>query len=290
MLSKKLIEPVFILAGQSNLAGRVNISQIPAAFHPSALDRDVDFRFTWSNDHHFGGELCSSNGEFRSLQSQLSPGLYNMELFGPEMALAHTLQPRLKELGIQRAHFIKFSMGSTNLHSNWNPSNTVSCGKLSEIGYYGTFLNFCKDSLATLVDGSSENDNDSSKQELCGMFWFQGESDSSKAKDANAYLANFKHFTTTFREDLGCPDLPIVVSPIVWHGKKVSAVNEALKQAADSEVTHCICVDPLDKEVFGVQGDDAGVCAGHLTAAGLCEVGRRMGEAVPLIQGLEDTR
>ena len=287
MLSKKVLEPIFILAGQSNLAGRADISEIPAHFHPRALNNDVDYRFNWSNDHNFGGEPCSSNGEFRPLQSQLSPGLNYMQLFGPEMALAHTLQPRLKVLGIKRAYFIKFAMGSTNLHTNWNPSNTVSWGKMSEIGYYGTFSKFCQDSLARLV-GGSENDIESSNRRLCGMFWFQGESDSSKAKDANAYLANFKHFTTTFREDLGCPDLPIVVSPVLWHGKKVKVINEALKQAADSEVPHCVCVDPLDEQVFGVQGDDVGLCAGHLTAAGLCEVGRRMGEAVPFA-GLEDT-
>ena len=279
------MEPIFILAAQSNMAGRCDVSNLPETFQPSTL-KDVDFRFTWNNDHNFG-EGCSSNGEFRSLQAQHSPGLA-MDLFGPEMALAQTLQPRLKEEGIKRAHFIKFSMGSTNLHSNWNPSNTASSGKMSDIGYYGTFLKYCQDSLgALLLDGKGIGDDDDSSKgiqtrRLCGMFWLQGESDSSKAKDANAYLSNFKRFIETFREDLGYPNLPVVVSPVVWHGKKVKVVNEALQQAAESEVQHCICVDALDKNSFGVQGDDAGVCAGHLTAAGLCEVGRRMGEAVPL--------
>lgn len=275
------MEPIFILAGQSNMVGRCDEAFLPDPFQPS-MSKDVDFRLCWDNDHNFG-EGCSSNGEFRSLQAQHSPGL-QMELFGPEMGLARTLEPRLVGMGIQRAHFIKFSMGSTSLHTNWNPSNAISEGKMTDIGYYETFLKYCQDSLDTLMVDQGDNSDCSTKiqnRKLCGFFWLQGESDSSKAKDANAYLSNFKHFAQTFREDLGHSNLPIVVSPVVWHGKKVNLVNEALERA-ESEIEHCTCVDRLDSGVFGVQGENAGVCTGHLTPDGLCEIGRRMGEAISL--------
>ena len=125
-------------------------------------------------------------------------------------------------------------------------------------------------------------ENEKTQRPVIAMFWLQGESDSSKSKPANAYLSNFKTFIERVREDLQCPDLPLVVSPVVWHGKKVGVVNDALRKAADSEIQHCSCIDALNKEEFDVQGEDAGVAAGHLTAEGLCEIGRRMGEIVPL--------
>ncbi|CAB9515034.1 iduronate-2-sulfatase [Seminavis robusta] len=261
------------------MAGRCDVTELPEGLQPAEI-RDINFRMCWDNDHNLG-EGCNSSGKFESLQAQHSPGL-EMDIFGPEMALAHALSPRLKEQGIQRAHFIKFAMGSTNLHSNWNPSNNNSEGKMASIGYYPRFLDFCRTALESIREGQSDVD-----CPLGGMFWLQGSSDSSKAKDANAYLANFQHFTKTFREDLAVPDMPVVVSPIIWSGKKVHVVNDALKQAGNSAVERCICIDPLDKDEFGVQGADAGLRAGHLTAAGLCEVGRRMGEAMPLPAGSE---
>ena len=116
------------------------------------------------------------------------------------------------------------------------------------------------------------------------MFWLQGESDTSKAKTANAYLSNFKNLITKLREDLQSPGLPVIASPVVWHGKKVEAVNASLRKAADAEVPNCFCIEELDRTEFGVQNEDAAVCAGHLTPEGLCEIGTRMGEVVPLLE------
>lgn len=273
MKVQSVIEPVFILAGQSNMAGRCDPSELPVNLKsPSAYG--IDFQMCWDVDQNFG-EGCSSNGAFLPLQPQRSPGL-DMDIFGPEMALAHSIAPRLGKLGVKRVSFIKFALGSTDLYSNWNPSNSAISGKMSDIGYYPRFLTFCRESLRLLT-----HDDDISRP-LLGMFWLQGESDSSKAKTANAYLSNFKVFTQAVRHDLEHPELPVVVSPVIWKGKKVQVVNEALRQAGDSEVSNCICIEAIDKEVFGTQGEDAGVCAGHLTSAGLCEIGRRMGEAIPL--------
>ena len=272
MKTQLAIEPVYILAGQSNMAGRCDAAELPEQLKTGT---SVDFRICWNIDQNFG-EGCTSKGEFLALQPQHSPGL-NMEIFGPEMALAHSMAPRLEALGVKRAHFIKFALGSTDLYSNWNPANSTTTGKPSDIGYYTRFFQFCRESLELLRRG-----NVGSAPLLSGMFWLQGESDSSKAKTANAYLSNFDDFIGKLRRDLECPDLPVVVSPVIWHGKKVHVVNEALKQAAESQVQHCFCIDALDKDEFGVQGEAAGVCAGHLTADGLCEIGRRMGEIIPL--------
>ena len=177
-------------------------------------------------------------------------------------------------------------MGSTNLHSNWNPDNATDeeDAKPAAKAHYPTFLKFCRESLRDLQDKlDQENDGDfpATRVRLAGMFWLQGESDSSKSKDAKNYLNNFQSFISALRRDLNTPDLPVVASPVVWKGKHVQKVNEALRQAGNGAVPHCICIDELDT-AFGVQPVEAGICADHLTAQGVTDIGRRMGEAFPL--------
>jgi len=116
------------------------------------------------------------------------------------------------------------------------------------------------------------------------MFWLQGESDSSKAKDANAYLSNLEHFIAAVRNDLNVPDLFVVVSPIVWNGKKVAVVNQALQKAATS-ISNCICIDELAPPLKAVQtlataANPARV--DHLSPAAVLDIGRRMGLAFPI--------
>ena len=114
------------------------------------------------------------------------------------------------------------------------------------------------------------------------MFRLQGESDSSKSKETKSYLNNFESFVSAVRNDLEVPNLPVVVSPVVWKGKYVHVVNQALFQAGQGAVSNCVCIDELDAAVFGVQPAEAALCAEHLTAAGVTDIGRRMGEAMPL--------
>ena len=179
MKTDPILEPVFILAGQSNMAGRCDASQLPRPLKEPPLN--VDFQICWDLDRNFG-EGCSSKGEFLPLQPQKSPGL-DMDIFGPEMGLAHCMAPRLEALGIKRAYFIKFALGSTDLYTNWNPENSAKEGKMSQIGFYPIFQQFCRGSLAALDVRDTIV-----KRPLWGMFWLQGESDSSKAKKANAYI------------------------------------------------------------------------------------------------------
>lgn len=87
---------------------------------------------------------------------------------------------------------------------------------------------------------------------------------------------------TAIRRDLHCPDLPIVVSPLVWpNGKKTKIVNENLRKAAET-IAPCRCIDALDPSLAKVQTSNADPCAGHLTAEGVTDIGIRMGEAIQI--------
>lgn len=261
--------PTFLIAGQSNMAGRCLEVDLLGEFtfsgKPSPSFGGVEFEMCWDNDSNFGAGGGNSNGQWLPLQCQQSPGLGGLRYFGPEFGIASTLGPRLFDMGFRKARFLKFALGSTNIHSNWNPDNGRQTGKPGEVGHYTRFRDFAL--------------RHSGDHGVVGLFWLQGESDSSKAKDANAYLDNFDRFATALRRDLSCPE--IVVSPVVWNGKRVDTINQALKETED-RVKHCVCIDTLDQS-FGIQSVDAWPGrAGHLDAEAVCDVGKRMGRAMPL--------
>jgi Carbohydrate esterase, sialic acid-specific acetylesterase len=259
------------------------------------------FTLLWDNDCNFGVENGShSSGEWRPLQCQYSPGLQR-QLFGPEMGLAESLSRRVGEQRGERKeeeegakthtrpmHFLKFAMGSTNLHCNWNPNNPDNDHpKPNQKAYFRRFIQFCRSALAddTTNDGAAHAAAPR-KKKLVGMFWLQGEGDSTKAKEANSYLSNLQSFVDAVRHELDAPNLPIVVSPIVWKGKYAHVVNQALKDAGSGAVRNCICIDELDASKFGVQqsGDPSCVVPDHFTAEAILDIGRRMGESFPMEQ------
>jgi hypothetical protein len=300
-------EPVFLLGGQSNMAGRRDGQYLPFG-HPCWVDTGTTSPSTntaqkkrpltlcWDIDCNFGVENGShSSGEWRPLQCQYSPGLQR-HLFGPEMGLVESLCRRVdeKEDGVTTTsspplHFLKFAMGSTNLHSNWNPNNTKDDhAKPNQRAYFRRFIQFCQSALAedTMSDDGAAHAVLPRKKKLVGMFWLQGEGDSTKAKEANSYLTHLQSFLDAVRCELNVPNLPIVVSPIVWKGKYAHVVNQALKDAGSGAVTNCICIDPLDASKVGVQqsGEPSCVATDHLTADAILDIGRRMGESIPLDQ------
>ena len=271
-------EPVFLLAGQSNMAGRCQAEDLPPRRREDS--GGVTFTLCWDNDSNFGAEAGGhSNGEWRPLQCQESPGLGGGSFFGLEMGLAEALGPRLAA-DFCRVHFLKFAMGSTNLHSNWNPENDLQQGSSpAKIGHYNRFIDFCRRALKDTAAAAASGDAPKRKK-LVGMFWLQGESDSAKAKTAKDYSRGFQALITAIRRDLDVPSLPVVVSPVVWKGKYVDVVNQSLINLGNGGFSNCVCVDEMDPS-FGVQPAAAGLCAGHLTAEGALDIGRRMGEAFP---------
>lgn len=292
------MEPIFILAGQSNMVGRCDEGDLPEELRVPS----IPISFCWNNDSNFASDDddddvdgnnngAHSNGCWLDLQCQPSPGLGFVN-FGPEFGIAHTLAPRLAAMGVRRAHFLKFAMGSTNLHSNWNPDNGQEENvPASQKAHYGRFVHFCRESVEKLrMDGNDNADTATTTEKpILGLFWLQGESDSSKAKDANQYLSNLQTFINAFRADMQVSDLPVVVSPVVWHGKKVKVVNQALKDAGSGSISACVCIDELNLDAFEggtvVQpagGTTHGACVNHLTAAAVCDIGKRMGESIYL--------
>merc|ERR1712176_416651 len=138
--------------------------------------------------------------------------------FGPEMGIVEEMS--LSE-DLELA-FLKFGMGSTKIGEHWDPENETS--------HYKRMGEFLQGGLEQLL---TEHGEDATSTPVDGIFWLQGESDSSAAKTANAHAAVLERFVRRLRRDLVLneQDASFIASEIVWpNGKKAVVVNEGLRR------------------------------------------------------------
>ena len=257
---------VFMLAGQSNAAGRGDISELPEA------RRLPDPRILYHVQCSFGadkGPPFSEGGTYSSdgwtslepcRKHPSTPGRH----FGPEMGLGPALLEFVDE---ERVAIIKHGRGGTGLHTDWNPdaADGPRC--------YAAMLH-------QIVDALDELKALDSTPELAGFFWFQGESDSLSTENASAYESRLEQFIARLRRDLNAPALPFVAAQIRSGGDlhpRTGApwmvhshrVQRALADVAEADGQGA-CVPTAD---LGTR-DQA-----HLDGGGLLETGRRMAAA-----------
>lgn len=249
---------IYVLAGQSNMVGRGDPAKLPEDLVAEVKDRTF---LCYDHDKNFaeklGGERATSSWKPLSHDAQYSYG-GQCHHFGPEFSLARTLLERTPG----NLYFAKFAMGSTNLHADWRPDGR----------FFADFVRFVKDALASAPHPS----------QLCGVFWLQGESDSTgNSTQVNSYEDNLAGFFSRLRQELDMPRLPVVASQVDFHcgpqskgkrPKKMSKINEAIRAA-------CARDDLQPAECSLLEGEMSMHEDGHLDSAALLEMGSRMGDA-----------
>ena len=102
-----------------------------------------------------------------------------------------------------------------------------------------------------------------------GILWHQGESDSGKAETANIYEQQLHAMVAAWREDLGVPNVPVVVGELgqFWKRAKHKSVVDATLKALPYKVKYSgwITSVGLDHKGDGV----------HFNAASYRELGKR---------------
>jgi iduronate 2-sulfatase len=101
-----------------------------------------------------------------------------------------------------------------------------------------------------------------------GLLWHQGEGDASSTTET--YQQRLAEFIARMREDLGKPDLPVVVGEVFDNGKR-DTVRAALR-AAPGKVPHVGFASAQ-----GLKTWDNGT---HFDAAGQITLGERFAEAM----------
>ena len=169
---------VFLLGGQSNMAGRAFNSTLSAPLfdpYPAVQIWQDDIQGFSNLRPGFGGELRPGDSGAAGNGSQ----------FGPELTFGRSIDGVAPE----EVFLIKYAEGGTSLAEDWAPegSNNVD---------YDLFNNRVSDALAALA-------NNNVGYSIEGMLWMQGERDTRFESFANAYAANLIAFIADMRDRYG---------------------------------------------------------------------------------------
>ncbi len=207
---------VYLLAGQSNMDGR-GLKEKLSKQQRLPIDDAIIF---------YRSVPRTSEG-----WQQLAPGFsvppkYKGDLpsptFGPEIGFAQSM---LKAEPSRKLALIKGSKGGTNLRADWKPG--VHGDKDSQGPRY-------RDFVETIRMATKQLQQRGDQFTIRGLLWHQGESDSKSS--TKVYRQRLGELIVRIREDVGVPDLPIVVGEVFDNGNRDS-VRAAIQAVAKESST-----------------------------------------------------
>jgi pimeloyl-ACP methyl ester carboxylesterase len=203
--SEKKIK-VFILSGQSNMAGMGNSVELPDKL-----------RYGTEN------KLMFEEGKWQKLKPHKPTHKKQRELlamtefsFGPEISFATEIS---KANSNETIGIIKSARGGTGILA-WSPNWTIEQANRSNDGKKG-------DLYKVLIDKVKAAQK-SANIEIVGFLWQQGGKDMTKLSLAKEYFDNLNAMITGIRRDLDLPDLPVFIGCSVSE-KTLKNIDKAQK-------------------------------------------------------------
>lgn len=173
---------IFILAGQSNMAGRGGVTNdtttgattwdgiVPSQCNPNPSILKLNSHLKW---------VEAQEPLHEDIDREKTNGI------GPGMAFAnHVLE---KNMGVGVVGLVPCAIGGSNI-SEWEKGKVL-------------YSHMVKRVKASLRDGGGD---------VRGILWFQGESDTVSLRDAESYQSRVRRFFLDVRADLQTPLLPII--------------------------------------------------------------------------------
>lgn len=170
-------ELVFILAGQSNMAGQGTAGELAPAYR--RVPSNVEF--------YYNGYKTPLN-RFRH--------------FGPEIGFAHEISRHFPH---DKIKLIKFAVGGTSLFA-WDPNWSASRARLTRNASAGPLFK----KLITTARVGFKNKN----TVLAGILWMQGEADAKYPVAAKQYAGNLSRFVNKLRAELKSPNALFIMGSI----------------------------------------------------------------------------
>lgn len=279
---------VFILAGQSNMEGPAQISDVPASIQKAKrLSPRVRIFCTNREDFRtprvFFGERKTRHRVriSRRLKFEpLGPCSWNSKTFGPEIGIAETLSNKYPDRDI---FLIKRALGGTNLGCEWMAENPPAgfphykkelCDQWIEgktrFKWKSTWL--YSQLIASIDRGLTLLERKTIKYKIAGFFWMQGEGDNWVPELGNYYRLNLENFIEHIRDRYG--DFPFVLGGISC---TTQAKDEGLVNDAQREIVRA------DPSIYRFPTHDLELQADgcHYIGAATLELGHRFVNALP---------
>lgn len=206
---------VFLLAGQSNMDGRGDGSQLSEADNARLATAAQQIQFACNREPIAPlGVTTPSPGTAKKFGLTLT--------FGPELFFGMKLAEAWPD---EKILFIKRSIGGTSLYGCWNTEwskeKAEAMGEATRPKLYSDFTAYVTE---TLADYSKDD------YEFCGMLWVQGEADSGMSKHgqepAATYGENLRKLIEVVRKFTGVEDLPFLILQ-VGSGQVVEGMQKA---------------------------------------------------------------
>ena len=200
---------VFVLAGQSNMQGygTINDAENDPGSLADVIQNDVDGN--WSEIGTVGNWATleeaslyfANDGD--TIRANVTAGQgANSNLIGPELMFAY----QLDEYYDDPVLIIKTAWGGKNLAVDFRPPSAG--GTTGE--FYNAMIQTVQDvtqNLETEFPNIGLTD-----FEITGFAWFQGWNDGESTSYLNEYESNLYHLVNDVRNDLGTPNLPVVIA------------------------------------------------------------------------------
>jgi len=251
---------VYLLAGQSNMDGRGKVEKLTEKQCRPSKSAEIFYR---NPPHASEGWQPLQPGY--SIAPKYKGGLPS-PTFGPEIGFAEAIGKAAPD---RRFAFIKGSKGGTSLRRDWKPGVKGQPDTQGE--RYRYFIETVKQATEALAASGQAF-------RIRGLLWHQGESDSKAS--AEAHQKRLVEFAARLREDVGVPDLPIVVGQVFDNGKR-DTVRAALRTFSEADPA-CGLVT-----VEGLTTWDAGT---HFDAKSQLLLGERYAEALLEVQAATEER
>lgn len=196
--------------------------------------------------------------------------------FGPELGFARLM---LQSKPSNKLALMKGSKGGTSLRADWKP------GVQGDIDSQGPRY---RDFIETIRMATTQLHQRGDQFTIRGLLWHQGESDSKASTDV--YSRRLKELIVRVREDVGVPDLPIVVGEVFDNGKRDSVRAAIQAVAAGSSTVGLVSSEGTNTSDLGTHFDASSqLLLGERYAAAMCrlpvrEVGGMLGAELKPLQ------
>jgi hypothetical protein len=249
---------IIIVAGQSNAMNWHADAQL---LESSPIDNTIPFYYNTGMPPDRGFDVpfnSTSDSLWTTLSWQTQDPFvrYFEQFFGPEITLARDLSAHIPNLAV-----FKSAYGGSNLASDWkkgaSSGNQLYDHMLAEFSH-----------ATALLDASNV------QYEVVGFFWIQGESDAANVDFATDYESNLNNLIQNIRDDVGHPELQVVLTRIGAQLPHPYTFKETVRQAQMNVADNDPFVSWVDMDDQALDTDSV-----HLLADGVKIIGQRMAAA-----------